>query len=238
MKKPTNTHYAVLGLLAAKSWSAYDLIQYMNGSYLRFFWSKTEARLYETPKELVGFGFASAEKFRISDNPEAKGRERTVYTITQEGRSALQIWLEEPSQDPSFEIEFLLKLAFAEQGNLESFLGRLHETIPTMMTGGRRDIIENAAVNPQLPERVHLSAHMADLVARIIQTYIGWLVDLEADALSWKTIASSPENQEAGKAHYRQLIEDFAVQETWVENYLGERSARLAALKNAKQDLK
>jgi DNA-binding PadR family transcriptional regulator len=206
MKKPTPTHYAVLGLLAARPWSAYELIQYMNGSYLRFFWSKTEARLYETPKELAGFGWASTKKERISANPEAKGRLRTVYTITPEGLDALKTWLEEPAQPPSFEIEFLLKLAFSEQGSLKAFLANVHQAHEAMLTGGRKDVIANAAVAPQLPGRVHLSAYMADLVGRIVRTYTDWLKDLETGASNWQEIAPSPENEEAGKQHYKQLL--------------------------------
>lgn len=234
MKKPTTTHYAVLGLLAAKPWSAYDLIGYMNSSYLRFFWSKTEARLYETPKELVKFGFAKASKERISDNPEAKGRQRTIYSITDEGRKALTLWLDQPSQSPSFEIEFLLKLAFAEQGSLTSLRSRLHEAIPAMMTGGQADVIRNAAINPQLPDRVHLSAHMADLVGRVIRTYTDWLIDLEADAETWDTVASTPDLVEAGKAHYRELVKNVDRQPELLEKYQTERSVRQAAVEKRK----
>lgn len=224
MKKPTTTHYAVLGLLAEKPWSAYDLIQYMNGSYLRFIWSKTEARLYETPKELVRFGLATAERQRISDNPEAKGRQRTVYSITPEGRAALKDWLEAPSQPPSFEIEPLLKLAFAEQGDLATFRTRVEDIIAQMTSGGRRDVIENAAINPQLPGRVHLSAHMADLVGRVINTYIDWLIDLEEDSRTWADIAPSAENLERGKTHYRKLNEHLDDRTPRQQAYLRQKS--------------
>jgi hypothetical protein len=130
------------------------------------------------------------------------GRQRTIYAITDEGRQALQVWLDEPSQKPSFKIEFLLKLAFLEQGNLKSFLARLHESILSAMTAGRSDVIRRAAVNPQLLERVHLSAHMADLIGRINRTYTDWFIELEADAEVWESIGTTPERQAAGKEHY------------------------------------
>jgi len=207
MKKPTTTHFAILGLLSARPWSAYDLIGYMRSSYVSAFWSKTEARLYETPKELVKFGYAEASKERISQDPAAKGRERTVYTITRAGRTALKAWLQEPPQPPSFEIEPLLKLAFADQGTIESFLAQIGGIRSAILSSARPDVIAAAGENPMVPSRIHLSAHMADLWYRVAVTILEWIDDLETEASNWETTASTPQHTEAGKAHYRALAQ-------------------------------
>ena len=223
MKTPTTTHFAVLGLLASRPWSTYELVQYMKTSFLGQFWSKTAARLYETPKELVRLGYATASRERISQNPAAKGRERAVYTITDEGRAALRAWLEEPSQPPSFEIEALVKLSFGEQGTLEGFLAQVDSLLRTIAEPGPGRVLEATAEQPQLPERVHLSAHMADLVGRVVTAFSEWLIELEDEASSWDTIASNPVHQERGKALYRKLAEDYEKEKRQLNDYLTKR---------------
>lgn len=225
MNKPTTTHFTVLGLLAARPWAPYELIQYMKTSYLGVFWSKTEARLYETPKELVRFGYATAARERISENPLAKGRERSVYSITDEGREALRDWLEQPSQPPSFEIEALVKLSFAEQGTLENFLKQIEELIPKIRGGGRGSIMAATSVQPQLPERVHLSAHMADLIGRVVTVFTDWVIELEAEASTWDTVVSTPEHQETGRAHYRRLAEIYDKEKVRLRDHQAARAA-------------
>ena len=171
MRKPTTTHFAVLGLLAVRPWTTYELIQYMKRSNLRNLWTKTEGRLYETPAELVELGFASARRERISSDPDAAGRERTRYTITRSGRAALRKWLAKPPQPARFEIEGLLKLAYGEQATVQQFISQI-EAIQQQMaaTAGFQNLLD-AAAEPQLPSRHHLSARIADLGDRV-----GWLV--------------------------------------------------------------
>jgi len=206
----TTTHFAVLGLLAVRDWSTYDLVQYMQSSYLRYYWSKAESRLYETPKELVGLGYATATKERISDRADAKGRERTIYAITDTGRHALKTWLTITPQPPSLEVEALVKLAFADQGTLEQFLAQIQSLRAEVIDGARHDIVSAAGDEPQLPSRVHVSSHMADLLDRVIVTFLEWLDDLETDALTWDTVTSTPEHIENGKARYRALSQRMA----------------------------
>ena len=208
--KATATHYTVLGLLAARDWSTYDLIQYMQSSYLQSFWSKTESRLYQTPKELVAPGYASSRKERISDRAGSKGRERTVYGITDAGREALAGWLAEPPQAPTFEVEALIKLALADAGTLEGLLLHIESLRTELASGGRIDTVSNAAENPLLPSRVHLASHMADLLDRVVHTVLEWADDFHADVLTWDTVQSTPEHVEQGKARYRALAQRIA----------------------------
>ena len=57
--RPTPTSHAILGLLAIRSWSTYELTQQMHRS-LRRFWPRAESKLYEEPKKLVELGWATA----------------------------------------------------------------------------------------------------------------------------------------------------------------------------------
>ena len=114
----TSTSYAVLGLLAVRSWSSYELTQQMDRSLGRI-WPRAASKLYEEPKKLVSHGLASA-------TAEQNGqRTRTVYAITAEGRQALAAWLREPGDGPVLEFEQLVKVFFAEAGTKADTLATL-----------------------------------------------------------------------------------------------------------------
>lgn len=117
----TTTSYAVLGLLAIKPWSSYELTQQMERSLGRF-WPRAVSKLYEEPKKLVDHGFARS-------GTEHNGqRSRTFYTITAKGRRALADWLHDPGEGPTIEFEQLLKVFFAEHATKADALHTLHAT--------------------------------------------------------------------------------------------------------------
>lgn len=114
----STTSYAILGLLAVRSWSTYELTQQMDRSLGRI-WPRAQSKLYEEPKKLVANGYARAKEERVGERP------RTVYRITPEGRRALSAWLAEPSAGPVLESEQLLKIFFAESGTRQDALDTL-----------------------------------------------------------------------------------------------------------------
>ena len=117
----TTTSYAILGLLAVKSWTTHELVQQVDRS-LRRIWPRAQSRLYEEPKKLVAHGLARAE-----DDPVGR-RRRTRYTITAKGRRALAAWLQEPGEGPALEFEQLLKIGFADGGTTADVLAHLDAT--------------------------------------------------------------------------------------------------------------
>ena len=183
------------------------LIQYLKSSNIQYFWTKTEARLYQTPVELVSMGYAASSKERISKDESAKGRERTVYTITDQGHSALRAWLGQPAQPPRFEIEGLLKLAYGEQGTRSNFTDRIAEMQRAIVRSGSRDGLCPVVEAPRLSSRLHLSIRMADLTDRVRWVVLDWLAEVRTDAENWETIESTPERVEQAKARYRAVAE-------------------------------
>src|SRR3954463_15746262 len=96
---PTSTTaQAVLGLLALQPWTTYELAKQVQRS-LGWFWPRAERKLYDEPKRLVAAGLATSEKEMIGARP------RTVYSITDAGRTALREWLDEPAVPPTLEFE-------------------------------------------------------------------------------------------------------------------------------------
>ena len=79
----TTTSYAILGLLAVKPWATYEMAKQLQRS-LHFFWPRAESNLYAEPKRLVEAGLADAREEWNGD------RRRTVYSITEKGRSAFR----------------------------------------------------------------------------------------------------------------------------------------------------
>ena len=118
----TTTSYSVLGLLAIKPWTTYELIQQVDRS-LRRIWPRTQSKLYEEPKKLVTLGFARASEERVGR------RRRTRYTITARGRRALAAWVAEPGAGPVLEFEQLLKIHFADGGTKQDVLVNLAATL-------------------------------------------------------------------------------------------------------------
>lgn len=117
----TTTSYAMLGLLAIKPWSSYELTRQMDRSLGRM-WPRAQSKLYEEPKKLVAQGLARASQDRV------RQRSRTVYAITPKGRRALAAWLREPGEGPVLEFEQLLKIFFSENGTKSDALATLGAT--------------------------------------------------------------------------------------------------------------
>src|SRR5882757_10492818 len=101
ISRPTATSFALLGLIGIQPWTASELVEQSKRS-LHYFWPRSEAHLYAELKRLVERGHAYAEVV------EGRRRQATRYTITPQGRDALEEWLATEPAPPTIEIEALL----------------------------------------------------------------------------------------------------------------------------------
>jgi PadR family transcriptional regulator, regulatory protein AphA len=166
----TTTSYAILGLLAIRPWSTYELTRQMDRSLGRV-WPRAQSKLYEAPKKLVADGLARATDERVGRRP------RTVYSITPAGRRALADWLGQPGEGPVLEFENLLKVFFAESGTTADVLSTLAAT----HAWARARSAESAAVGREYLEgRGRFPGRQAqlDLTARFLTDFYamvaGW----------------------------------------------------------------
>jgi PadR family transcriptional regulator AphA len=114
----TPTSYALLGLLAIQPWSSYELAKQM-GRSLHYVLPRAESNVYAEAKRLVVAGLAETER-------EAVGRRgRTVYSITDAGRAALDAWLATPARPTLLEAEALVKILFGTGMPPEDLLGHI-----------------------------------------------------------------------------------------------------------------
>ena len=132
----TTTSYAILGLLALRSWTTYELAQQMDRALSRF-WPRARSKLYEEPKKLVAHGLAKAATESVGRRP------RTVYSITAKGRRALAQWVPTPSAGPVLEFEAMVKIFFAEHGSREDLLRTID--------GARHWALEQAGTTADIP---------------------------------------------------------------------------------------
>jgi DNA-binding PadR family transcriptional regulator len=188
VKKLTTTSYAILGLLAVRPWSAYELSQQMRRNVGEF-WPRAERGLYDEPKNLVAHGFASA-------TDELRGRRpRTVYAITPAGRRSLRSWLAQESAPPQFESEAMLRLAFAEHGStraaLDTLAGLLEEAHER-----RRFVAEVARGYVEgrghYPERIHTVSLVTRFFVEYYELLGRWAAWAEAEIEAWGDVSRPP----------------------------------------------
>ena len=79
-----------------------------------WFWPRAASMIYEEPKKLVTDGLATSQVTFTGK------RRSTVYEITDAGRASLRDWLDTPAAGMRVEFETMLKVAFADAGDVES----------------------------------------------------------------------------------------------------------------------
>lgn len=150
----TTTSYAILGLLAIRPWSTYELTKQMQRS-LHHIWPRAESNVYAEPKRLVEAGLARAEAQKVGQRP------RTLYTITAKGRKALERWLQTESAPSRVESETLVKVLFANHGTKDDLLANLHAVATeaaAVKELWRVVASEYDRGTDEFPERVHVNA--------------------------------------------------------------------------------
>jgi PadR family transcriptional regulator, regulatory protein AphA len=192
VQKLTTTSYLILGLLALRRWSTYELARQMQRS-IHYYWPRAESKIYEEPKKLVAHGLATATREYVGRRP------RTVYAITNEGRQALRRWLAEPGKGPLVEFEGLVKVLFAEQAGKDELLATL-ASIRTEAEKTRRHHAELATdlaeTGGPFPERLHVNALVFKLMWEQTEMLLRWVNWAEQEVADWPDDASQPTERE------------------------------------------
>lgn len=177
----TTTTYGVLGLLAIRPHSTYELAKAMDRSVGRV-WPRAQSKLFEEPKKLVEHGHATA-------HDDAVGRRaRTVYTITPSGRRALAAWLAEPGGGPAIEFEGLVKLLFAEHGTRADALAtiaRAREWAAEMNAGNIRAAERFAEGEGRYAERRATTLLLGTFLTDFYALVASWADWAEAEVAGW-----------------------------------------------------
>ncbi|HTY34733.1 PadR family transcriptional regulator [Mycobacterium sp.] len=179
--RPTTTSFALLGLLGIKSWTAYEIVAQIKRG-VHFFWPRSEAHLYAELKRLVERGHATAETV---DGPR---RQRTRYTITAEGRAALEEWFGSAPAAPVIEAEGFLRMFLGDQATKEDLRDALEATASEareLHAKGRALIDELLHTGGPFPERLHLVEPLATFIAEFYRNLVEWCQETLAEIEDW-----------------------------------------------------
>lgn len=199
----TATSYAVLGLLAIRPWSTYELTKQMRRT-LRHVWPRAESNLYQEPRRLVDAGLAIADRRLVGRRP------RTEYAITPAGREALDTWLSEPAGPTLLESEAMIKVLFGDHlppavlvRQLEAFAEEAESTEDPWRAIARDYI----AGNGPFPERTHVNALywvLLDRWARLRSDWARWAI---SEVATWPD-GAGPRDREAVRAMLADALDD------------------------------
>lgn len=186
MSRPTSTtQRAILGLLAVRPWTAYELTAQMRRA-LRWAWPRSEANLYSEVKRLVPAGLATAQE------EEVGARSRTKYQVTERGRAEVRAWLEsQPPAPPQVEFETLLRLFLADQGTVEQLRATIAQTRAQILERLEEGLViaEDYRHAPPYPERAHLNVLFMHFSAGFARLVLQWCDDAEAEVATWPATA-------------------------------------------------
>lgn len=210
MTSASPTTYGLLGLLAVRPWTGYELTRQVRRS-LRFVWSVSDGHLYREQKRLADLGWATVEQ-------EPAGlRSRKRYTITSAGRSALAAWLETEPEEPHFQIEGVLRMFLGDQASPQELLRSLARTAqqtramldemygfaaeyledggPLSMleagVSGADDVRREFHGRPMYVERLHAVALAIDATTRLLATLEGFCRETASEVADWPSTTDS-----------------------------------------------
>lgn len=183
----TTTRFAILGQLALRDWSAYELTRSMRRT-LHWFWPRAESVIYAEAKKLVADGLATRRK---EPSGEQSGRRRSVYAITDEGRSALARWLASEPATYSMQLEPLLRLHLARFGTREDLLATIAWTervAEQILADGDAVATEFVAGRHLFQDEAHIRGLLFDALTEHALAAQRWAAQARKEVARWPSI--------------------------------------------------
>ena len=172
--KLNNVSFVTLALIGKGGASPHDLVDMLRrGGDL--YYAVAPSRLYAEPKRLEELGYVTSVK------RPGKTREKTFYTLTGKGLTALRRWTLEPPATPRIQNEAIPKLL---SGDITGDDARLLECLLTLrpqLDAQKARLAEGRIRIESLPHRERYLLLVHDLGERMIQTQREWLDDVERE---------------------------------------------------------
>jgi DNA-binding PadR family transcriptional regulator len=201
---PPTPAYVLLGLLAVRSWTGYELSQQVSRS-LSHVWPASAAHVYREQQRLVRLGWATV-------TAEAAGPERTRnrYTITRAGRRALREWLDTEPAPTSLESEGMLRAWFADSGTTAQLVAALEKTATDARASVDR-VVEVFSVSlagqGAFESRAHLNAIVGEFVADVFALVADRCAQLAEEVGRWPD-TTAPGFDEVARARMNRVVEE------------------------------
>jgi DNA-binding PadR family transcriptional regulator len=185
--QPSPTSFAILGLLSIQPFTTYELAQQMDRT-LSWFWPRAASMIYEEPKKLVAAGLATSQATFTGK------RRSTVYEITDAGRAALRGWLDAPAAGMRMEFEAMMKVAFADAGDV----AQLRATVAEIRADAEARLAEildrstqYATTGGPFPDRLPIVAITGKLLMGQYEAVLRWARWAEDAIGEWTGVTSA-----------------------------------------------
>ncbi len=172
MEQFSATSYAILGQLALRSWSAYDLIQEMKRNF-HYFWPRAESGLYAELKRLKKLDCVHTTKRKTGK------RQSTVYAISPKGKTVLETWLGTEPAEFKLEFEGLLRVFLSRFGApemLKKTLLKVEEDAGVLSLLGTNIAREYLAGTAPFQEEIEVRTFVFDFLVHYADLYKEWVV--------------------------------------------------------------
>jgi DNA-binding PadR family transcriptional regulator len=203
----TTTRCAILGQLALREWSAYELTRSMRRS-VRWFWPRAESVIYAEAKRLVADGLATAREEPAEDG---SSRSRTVYTITEPGRAVLAEWLATEPETFALYVEPLLRLHLARFGTKPDLLRAIawaEAMIDELFADADAVAADFVAGRHLFQEEAHLRGLLFDALTAQAFALRRWAVDSRDEVRRWTSIDADAGARRRAVARMRGYLRD------------------------------
>jgi DNA-binding PadR family transcriptional regulator len=179
----STTGCAILGLLALRPWSAYELTQQLHRG-LRYTMPASERHLYAEPKRLAAAGLVRMRRETVGR------RSRTIYEITPAGRDALRHQMATPPAPPQLQFEAMQRVMFADQGSKQDLLAALDTTsrqVQQLLDDGVQQLRGYQDDGGPFPERLRIIMLFARFYADYLLLLRDWVALARREVASWPT---------------------------------------------------
>ncbi|MFS0900759.1 PadR family transcriptional regulator [Mycolicibacterium litorale] len=183
----TPTSHAILGLLSIRPFTTYELAQQMDRT-VSWFWPRAASVIYEEPKRLASAGLVTAQVAYTGK------RRSTVYEITGPGRAALHDWLDAAPAPMRMEFEAMLKVAFADAGDLDQLRTAVREIradAEARLTEIHSRSTEYATTGGPFPGRLPVIAITGKLLMAQYEAIVQWARWAEDAIGGWTGVTTS-----------------------------------------------
>jgi PadR family transcriptional regulator, regulatory protein AphA len=170
----TPLSYVVLALVGREGAAPHDLVRMASGGQ-RLYFAGAASKIYEQPKRLERLGYVRSEK------RPGKTRERTYYTLTEKGLSALREWLGRPSSFPRIQNEAVARVLASDLAEddrvVAASLQALRQEIAELSAG----VDEDERRAPLIPHRERQLKLVRSLGRRLLQAHLDWIGEVERE---------------------------------------------------------
>lgn len=198
----TSTSYAILGQLALRSWTTYELVAEMRRN-LHYFWPRAETLIYTEVKRLAEVKLAVAERRYTGKRPS------TIYSISPQGQEALEAWLATPPERLLMEFEGLLRVLYAPFGTTADLVASMERVLADaneLLSLSHRIQTEYLEGRAPFQDHLHVRAHIFDFLTEHALTVGRWAERVLSEVAQWDELPPDVCHERALAIFRRQTI--------------------------------